>query len=131
MRHVFEIKATRLECVRTYKYLGFILSPYGSINNGLSDLRDKPLKTFMKLKKDLGTYFDQDIMTTLTLIDTMIKPILLYNSDFWGCMKLPKNNPIEILHMMMCKQLLGTHKSTTNCGVMAYWRYGHICHIRK
>ena len=48
----------------------------------------------------------------------MIKPILLYNSDFWGCVKLPKNNPIENLHMMICKQLLGVHRSTTNIGVL-------------
>ena len=118
MRRFFEINGTQLECARTYKYLGFLLSPSGTINDGLSDLRDRALKAFMKLKKDLGTSFDQDIMTTLTLIDTMIKPILLYNSDFWGCLKLPKNNPIENLHMMMCKQLLGVHKSTTNCGVL-------------
>ena len=57
-------------------------------------------------------------MTTLTLVDAMIKPILLYNSDFWGCMKLPENNPIENLHMLICKQLLGVHRSTTNIGVL-------------
>ena len=53
----------------------------------------------MKLRNNLGTSFNQDIMTTLTLVDLMIKPILLYNLDFWGCMKLPKNNPIENLHV--------------------------------
>lgn len=57
-------------------------------------------------------------MTTITLVDAMIKPILLYNSDFWGYMKLPKHNPIENLHMMICKQLLGVHKNTTNIGVL-------------
>ena len=31
----------------------------------------------------LGTSFNQDIETTPTLIDVMIKPILLYNSDCW------------------------------------------------
>ena len=48
----------------------------------------------------------------------MIKPILLYNSDFWGCMKMPSNNPIENLHMSMCKQVLGVQKCTTNLGVL-------------
>ena len=56
-------------------------------------------------------------MTTLTLVD-ILKPILLYNSDFWGWMKLPKNNPIENLHMLICKQLLGVHRSTANIGVL-------------
>ena len=39
-------------------------------------------------------------------------------SDFWGCRKLPKANPIENLHMMICKQLLGVQKQTTNIGVL-------------
>ena len=33
-------------------------------------------------------------------------------------MKLPKNKPIENLHMLICKQLLGVHRSTTNIGVL-------------
>ena len=66
----------------------------------------------------MGTSFNQEISTTLTLIDALVRPILLYAGDFWGCMKLPKNNPIENLHMMMCKQLLGVQKQTTNIGVL-------------
>ena len=31
---------------------------------------------------------------------------------------LPKSNPIENLYMMMCKQLLGVQKQTTNIGVL-------------
>ena len=31
---------------------------------------------------------------------------------------LPKNNPIETLHLMFCKHLLGVHKSTTTDGVL-------------
>ena len=118
MRRAFHINGIQLENVRTYKYLGFLLTPSGEINSGLHDLRDRALKAFMKLRNNLGTSFNQDIMTTLTLVDAMIKPILLYNSDFWGCMKLPKNNPIENLHMLICKQLLGVHRSTTNIGVL-------------
>ena len=48
----------------------------------------------------------------------MIKPILLYCSDFWDYLKLPKNNPIETLHMRICKQILGVQKQTTNIGVL-------------
>ena len=118
MRRSYQINNVHLENVRSYKYLGFLLTPSGEINSGLHDLRDRALKAFMKLRKNLGTSFNQNIMITLTLFDAMIKPILLYNSDFWGCMKLPKNNPIENLHMMICKQLLGVHRSTTNIGIL-------------
>ena len=118
MRRNYQINNVQLENVRSYKYLGFLLTPSGEINSGLNDLRDRALKAFMKLRKNLGTSFNQNILTTLTLIDAMIKPILLYNSDFWGCMKLPKNNPIENLHIMICKQILGVHRSTTNIGIL-------------
>ena len=118
MKRIYHINGTQLENVRSYKYLGFLLTPSGEINSGLQDLRERALKAFMALKNRLGSSFNQDIETTLFLVDAMIKPILLYNSDFWGCMKLPKNNPIENLHMSICKQLLGVQKSTTNVGVL-------------
>ena len=38
-------------------------------------------------------------------------------SDFWGCLKMPKSNPIENLNIMICKQILGVQKQTTNIGV--------------
>ena len=48
----------------------------------------------------------------------MIKPILLYGSDFWGCLKMPRNNPIENLYMQFCRQILGVQKNTTTAGVL-------------
>ena len=84
MRRVFRINGKLLESVRTYKYLGFLLTPSGEINSGLSDLRDRALKAFMKITNDLGPSFMQDIDTSLTLIDSLVKRIMLYNSDFWG-----------------------------------------------
>ena len=35
-----------------------------------------------------------------------------------GVLKPAKNNPIENLHISICKQLIGVHKSTTNIGVL-------------
>ena len=52
------------------------LTPSGEINSDLNDLRDRTLKAFMKLKNNLGMAFNQDILTTFTLIDAMIKPII-------------------------------------------------------
>ena len=114
----FYLNGVKLEMVRSYKYLGFVITPSGEINTGLKDLRDRAFKGFMKLRNDMGSSFNQDISVTLTLVDSLIKPILLYASDFWGCLKLPKNNPIENLHIMMCKQILGVQTQTTNIGVL-------------
>ena len=72
----------------------------------------------MALKTKLGISFNKHIDETIKLFDTLVKPILLYSSDFWGCLKVPMNNPVENLHSMFCKQLLGVHKSTTNIWVL-------------
>ena len=72
----------------------------------------------MLLKSKLGNLFRADIGITLHLFNSCIKPILLYSSDFWGCSKLPKANPIETMYMKFCKDLLGVHITTTNTGVL-------------
>ena len=64
----------------------------------------------------MGQYFRLHPITTLSLFDSLIKPILLFSSDFWGCLKLPKNNPIETMYMKFCKALLGVQKQTSNIG---------------
>ena len=84
----------------------------------LNDLKDRAMKAFFKLKKKLGPLFHRYPLTTIKLFETLVKPILLFCSDFWGILKMSKNNPIENLHMKFCKQLLGVQKQTTNSGVL-------------
>ena len=57
-------------------------------------------------------------MISIKLFDSLIKPILLYGSNFWGCLKMPKANPIEIVQNKFLKDLLGVQKQTTNIGVL-------------
>ena len=104
--------------MRTYKYLGLVLTPSGEIKTALSDLRDMALKSFHSLRNKMGESFNRDVLTAINLFQSLIKPILLYSSDFWGCLKLPKDNPIETLHMRICKQILGVQRQTTNIGVL-------------
>ena len=65
----------------------------------------------------MGYLFRKDLLTTISLFNTLIKPILLYASDFWGCLKLPNNNPILNVQMRIYKDLLGVQRQTTNVGV--------------
>ena len=118
IRKNFTFNNIQLETVRSYKYLGFLITPSGEINSGLKDLRDRAMKAFFKLKTTLGTQFNRNIQTTVNLLDSLIKPILLYCGDFGECLKLPKDNPIEKFHHMACKQILGVQKQTTNIGVL-------------
>ena len=117
-RRQFFLGPTRLENVRSYKYLGLIITPSGEIKSALDDLRSRALKAYMALKNKLGACFREHIEDTIGLFDTLVKPILLYGSDFWGCLKPPRNNPIENLHMQFCRQILGVQKNTTNNGVL-------------
>ena len=66
----------------------------------------------------MGNCFYTYLEETIKLFDSIIKPILLYASDFWGCLTLPKNNPIENMHLMFFKHVLGVHKTTATNGVL-------------
>ena len=43
---------------------------------------------------------------------------MLYNSDFWGCLKMPAINPVENMYMRFCKELLGVQRQTSNIGTL-------------
>ena len=75
----------------------------GGISSGLKDLKDRGIKALYKIKHQLGPLFLQHPKVTIKIFDTLVKPILLYASDFWG---IPKNNPIENVHIKFCKELL-------------------------
>ena len=118
IRENIYLEGNLLENVRQYKYLGFIVTPSGEIRTGLQDLRDRAFKAFQALKAKMGESFNGDVVTALNLYDVLIKPILTYASDFWGCLKMPQTNPIENFHMKVLKQILGVQKQTTNLGVL-------------
>ena len=119
LRDIFDLNGNVLENVREYKYLGFLITPSGAISTGLKDLRDRAFKAFKTLKYKMGEFFRRDVKTALGLYDSMIKPILTYSSDFWGCLQLPKtNNPIETLTVKIYKEILGVKKQTVNMGVL-------------
>ena len=70
------------------------------------------------MKNKMGPSFRKYPIVTIKLFQTLIQPILLYASDFWGVLKTPNNNPFEKIHMRFCKELLGVQIQTTNIGVL-------------
>ena len=118
LRRNFAYGHQNIKTVRTYKYLGFIVTPSGEIKTGLDDLKDRALKAIYKIKMKMGRYFQKYVKTTLKLFDTLVTPILLYASDFWGCLKQPINNPIENTHNRFLKELIGVQRQTSNTGVL-------------
>ena len=107
-----------IKSVREYKYLGFVITPSGEILTGLKDLHSRAAYALVQLRKKLGENFRKYPEVTLYLFDALVKPILMYMSDFWGCLKMPKNNPIDLIHSKFLKQLLGVQTQTSNIGVL-------------
>ena len=118
IRENFYFGQDKIETTRHYKYLGFLVTPSGEISSGLQDLKDRALRAFHKLKNKMGITFRKRPTTTIKLFRSLIEPILLYASDFWGTLKMPLNNPIENLFMSFSKQFLGVQKQTMNAGVL-------------
>ena len=60
--------------------------------------------------------FYQNPKLSFKLFDSLVKPILLYCSDFLGCFDTvtAQNNPVETLNTSICKPLLGGKKHTSN-----------------
>ena len=118
LKRSFKCGNEKIFTTNSYKYLGFIITPSGELTSGLTDLKNRALKAYYKLKKIMGFHFRKHVNITLHLFDSLIKPILIYNSDFWGCLKMPANNPIENMHMRFCKELLGVQRQTSNTGTL-------------
>ena len=118
IRRNFKYKNEKIETVREYKYLGFLLVPSGSIMHGINDLKSRGNKAFFQIKNKMGEYFRLKPKITIKLFNTLVKPVLLYMADLWGCLKMPKNDPIDTVQMKFLKQLLGVQTQTTNIGIL-------------
>ena len=97
------------EFVRNFTYLGFNVSLAGNIKDSLFDLHKRAQKAFYQLKNQLGDMFYGEPVLAIKLFDALVKPILLYCSDFWGCYDniLSLSNSTEHLNISLCKHLLG------------------------
>ena len=118
LRRNFKYKNSIIETVREYKYLGFLLVPSGSVVHGLNDLKSRGNRAFLQIKNKMGEYFRLKPNISIKLFNTLVKPVLLYMTDLWGCLKMPKNDPIDALQIKFLNQLLGVQTQTTNIGVL-------------
>ena len=116
MHRSFPFQDKVIYTTNSYKYLGFLLTPSGEINRGLNDLKDRALRAYFSLKTKMGSLFQHFPNMLLSLFDTLIRPILLYNSDFCGCLKMPNNNPIANTQMKIFKEIIGVKRKTINIG---------------
>ena len=82
--YLFRYGADELETVKSYKYLGLIMSAFGDFNLARQELKKVVLKPLYKLRKEMGNHFRENIKLTMKLFDALISPILFYASEVWG-----------------------------------------------
>ena len=71
--------------MRNFTCLWFNISLAGNIKDGWFDLHERAQKAFYQLKNQLGDMFYREPVLAIKFFDALVKPILLYWSDFWGC----------------------------------------------
>ncbi len=121
-----------LECVSNYRYLGVYFTASGSFNQMRTEIYNKGLKAYYKLRRDFLS-LSPNIHSCLHVFDHTIKPIILYNSEIWGSYcasnaklrttfdvdNIFKNVQCEKLHIKFSKFILGVHKKSVNFAVLS------------
>ena len=109
-----------MENVKSYKYLGLIMSPFGNFNLARQELKKVALKALYKLRKEMGNHFRENIKLTMKLFDALISPILFYASEVWGidCNGQLEKDPAELVQNKFLKWLLGVNN---NCNHDENW----------
>lgn len=115
-----------IECVKTYKYLGLEFDNTGSFNLAKQNLRQKAMKASFKLKQIIDAN-SLSPKISMSLFNTLIKPIALYGSEVWGatlCAPTATKSmsnlellPAEKVHLSFARYILGVHKNTTSAAV--------------
>ena len=79
----FHIGKETIDIVHEYTYLGTRISSTGSFNISLEHLKEKALHALFSLRKHTN-FSKLKPSLACKIFETMISPILSYNSEIWG-----------------------------------------------
>lgn len=129
----FYMNGEKLEIVKEMKYLGIVFHSNCLFTTAIENLKGKSNKALFKLTKSFGN-FTPSVKTSTHLFDSVVKPVLLYNSEIWGSYitdvdklcnistnktKIYHNFNFEKLHLRWCKYTLGVNSKSSNIAVLA------------
>ena len=87
----FYFQGQEIEIVKQETYLGFKFIPSGKKKHqGITNLINKWKKSWLILQQFLYKSEGKSVNTYLNLIDTTIKPVVLYAWESWGGPQRPK-----------------------------------------
>ena len=108
----------KLDVVNDYNYLGVTFNFNAKFNVAKQSLYQKGCRAmFAPLKRIKSLSLPPDI--SLKLFDTLVKPVVLYGAEVWGCENCDIVNKVKL---RFCKYILHAHKST--CSNMVYGELG-------
>ena len=101
-----------IEVVNIFKYLGCFLSAQCNFKKHIENAIESARKGLFLLKQYISTNPEILPISQLELFNTMIKPILKYDSEVWGLCNL---NSIETFYLSFLKSIFFVKKSTPKC----------------
>ena len=106
---------SNIEIVKSFNYLGIVLSSGGSFKPATNTLKGKSLQAMSSL---LNVTRDKQVPIDImfNLFDAYVLPILNYSCEVWG--NMPAEN-LEIVHRKFCKWLLNVKMSTNTLSLFA------------
>ena len=122
--YVFHIGSELIDIVQNYTFLGTRISSSGSFTLSLEHLRQKALHAFFGLRRHTDFNKLKPSLACKIFDDSMILPILTYNSEVWGAFaksdfKSWDISAIEKTHLQFCKRYLEVHNKASNIACRA------------
>jgi len=96
---IWKIDNDCIDVVDSFVYLGVQFYYTGSMKNVVKVLNEQALKAYNHLLS-IFSHVSLDILTTLSLFDSLVAPIIMYGSEVWGIYDMPE---IDKLHYKFCK----------------------------
>jgi len=91
------------------------------MHTGVQNLVNKAKKAWFSIQKSLINSKEKTVKTYIKLIDSLVKPIMLYACETWGDITTKKllESKVEKFHLSMCKQILGVKKRSNNVSTLS------------
>ena len=114
----FTFNGNEVECVQSYKYLGFEFHATKNLSHGVSKLVSAANKAVHAMNHRCAFLHIADPKQRCTLFDSLVLPILSYASEVWAVDKT-SGESAEQLHRQFLKHVLGVRGSTATLIVLA------------
>jgi hypothetical protein len=114
----FNIGKKPISMTNEYTYLGLKLTPNTKFDIASQQLSEKAIHALYKIRKQIDLH-QLPPKLACKIFDSVISPILLYNSEVWGAYTIgdfTKSDKTwtEKAHLKFCKLYLGVNRKASN-----------------